>query len=384
MSINEPHTAEPIITALTPEQLSRRISGHLRLAESAYPGLWREFALFRDRRSEVGANWSESCWMPIAAGIAVATHDAGCDLRLVQETLAVSQWGMSTPAVLTALATWRLGKAVIRFDTTLADHLDETDDVAEIPAGILTRLPTWCMYITAPEGVHRALGVEMVHGAFVHVESDSNTGRQELRLLIDADCSSGPELIPVALYIDRGTVTASLEAFIANAVLTAQQNRPGIDACEHDVRSIIDADPSAAAAVGTLRALVMPWMSRILYLCSEEPDIADADHPGRKLAHTESGGTRKPWTGATSTTTWDVGYRIGSIIRVGTPRGLVDRTITQPSKRRDVRPHWRRAHWHIYRVGEGRRQTRLRWIAPTPIMVADLGQLPLVDRTAMG
>lgn len=383
MKINEPPAAKPI-AALTAEQLSRRISGHLLRAESAYPGLWREFASFRDSQCKAGANSTNSCWMPIAAGIAIATRDAGCHLGRAEAILTVSPWGLNTPTVLTALATWRLGKAVIRFDPTLADHLDKTDDVAEIPARILTRLPAWCVYITAPRSIHQVFDLEMVHGAFVHVESDANTGRQELRLLLDADGACGPELIPLVLYIDRGTVTASLEAFLVNTLLTDHQNRCGIDASEHEVRAIIDADPSAAASLDTLRKMIMPWMSRILYLCSYEADITDVDHPDSKLARSEPGNTRKPWTGATSTTIWDVGYRIGSIIRFGTQDVSTDRTTTQPSQGQNVRPHWRRAHWHIYRVGEGRHQTRLRWIAPTPIMVNDLDQLPLVDRTAMG
>lgn len=42
------------------------------------------------------------------------------------------------------------------------------------------------------------------------------------------------------------------------------------------------------------------------------------------------------------------------------------------------RPHWRRGHWHLYRVGKGRKETKLNWVAPsfvgkgdTPVIVRE-------------
>ena len=45
-----------------------------------------------------------------------------------------------------------------------------------------------------------------------------------------------------------------------------------------------------------------------------------------------------------------------------------------------VRPHVRRAHWHTYRIGEGRAERVLRWLPPIPVNVTDVGELPAVIR----
>jgi hypothetical protein len=35
------------------------------------------------------------------------------------------------------------------------------------------------------------------------------------------------------------------------------------------------------------------------------------------------------------------------------------------------RPHIRRAHWHTYRIGKGRAERRMRWLAPVAVKLAD-------------
>lgn len=65
---------------------------------------------------------------------------------------------------------------------------------------------------------------------------------------------------------------------------------------------------------------------------------------------------------------WDVGVQYGKAIRVAKQeyKKHIEREngSIQTKDRKPVRPHIRRAHWHKYRVGEGRKETKTLWLAP--------------------
>lgn len=65
---------------------------------------------------------------------------------------------------------------------------------------------------------------------------------------------------------------------------------------------------------------------------------------------------------------WDVGVQYGKAIRVAKreyKKHIKRENDSVESKdRKPVRPHIRRAHWHKYHVGEGRKQTKTLWLAP--------------------
>jgi hypothetical protein len=65
---------------------------------------------------------------------------------------------------------------------------------------------------------------------------------------------------------------------------------------------------------------------------------------------------------------WDVGVQYGKAIRVAKReyKKHIEREndSVESKDRKPVRPHIRRAHWHKYHVGEGRKQTKTLWLAP--------------------
>ena len=65
---------------------------------------------------------------------------------------------------------------------------------------------------------------------------------------------------------------------------------------------------------------------------------------------------------------WDVGVQYGKAIRVAKReyKKHIEREndSVESKDRKPVRPHIRRAHWHKYRVGEGRKETKTLWLAP--------------------
>lgn len=65
---------------------------------------------------------------------------------------------------------------------------------------------------------------------------------------------------------------------------------------------------------------------------------------------------------------WDVGVQYGKAIRVAKQeyKKHIEREngSIQTKDRKPVRPHIRRAHWHKYHVGEGRKEIKTLWLAP--------------------
>jgi hypothetical protein len=72
---------------------------------------------------------------------------------------------------------------------------------------------------------------------------------------------------------------------------------------------------------------------------------------------------------------WDVGVRYGKAIRVAKKEykkhiekyNALEKQSSQSSdikKRKLMRPHIRRAHWHRYRTGIGRKEIKTLWLAP--------------------
>lgn len=117
---------------------------------------------------------------------------------------------------------------------------------------------------------------------------------------------------------------------------------------------------------------VLPF---VLYLCSDDADIV---HGGgsvdelpvfAKPTKTRRHGARifpPP-----APTYWGVGWRLGRAVRRSQQSDPVADQGSDPGSGNRLRPHLRRAHWHLYWTGKGsrldptRREARIRWVPPT-------------------
>ena len=94
------------------------------------------------------------------------------------------------------------------------------------------------------------------------------------------------------------------------------------------------------------------------YLASYEPDVIE--NPVQKKFYKASS---KPKV--SSVRKWDVGVRyrkLKAVHRQTTKDGLAPgRHHASP------RPHVRKGHWHTYKVGQGRKETRLKWLPPVMV-----------------
>lgn len=325
----------------------------------SYPGAWATFDRFRRERGP-GFDWPAWCYMPIAGGYAVVS--GGGDRR-------VPLPHAHHPAIVTALGAWRMTQGIYRFDPALLPVLLDTPLEGDIPVEHLQRLPEWCVYIELEQAGIR----EGLHGAWVHLEHDANTGSAELMAVLD--CARDPRqplahdggLETLALPL-AGSIEESLAALERSAQQQAQ--RVGLawsGLTPEDIRQA--------------RSLIEPLLSLALYLCAD-PDLTRRGKPDapRKPEPVRS---RGQWVmhPASGPLEWDVGVRIGAALRAAYQREQTGGDAAPTG--RQVRPHVRRAHWHSYWIGprEGERRRELRWLPPITVAVEDLDALPAVVRT---
>ncbi|SES28876.1 hypothetical protein SAMN05216188_13080 [Lentzea xinjiangensis] len=275
-----------------------RVDALLKESRRRYPDALATAGRLRESQHGRQLSWPSWCWPPMAGFHAYLTGKG------VFPALELGR--------VTALTLWRLGRGVYVPDTEVADnaagtlHATTSGGAAAWDRAVLlrvqdwARLPEWCCYLSFPSGFERREDVDAVlapAGVFVHLEHDHNTGRPELRLLLDID-GTWDNLIPIPVYLDRPTLGAAL----ADAGAVTQAVQAGHIGA--DVRSL--AGPTRTDAVSGLIA----WNVLPLALSLIDPDarFAGPTSPGTVPAPAQrhAGGLWKP---APATTQWNITYR---------------------------------------------------------------------------
>lgn len=311
---------------------------HLAAAGRLYPTAWRQADRFRADRGKSGLPaWPPWCYLPMAAWYAIVSEG---QLPLPLEKVAdVSR--------LAALGAWRVTQGVYRFDPTLYEAVSSTPLIGDLPAEILYRLPEWCVYIETPGMLDAQLC-----GVFAHLEWDANTGRHELRLLLDHEDG----LIPMPVHIGAWPLEEAMRRVAAVAASEGGRAAPSMDGIASEIA---------------------PLLSLLLYLCSEAADYGGGGRPANPRAVKTAKGLRLfPPSGPR---VWDVGARLGAALRRAYAETSESAELVTGVRARP-RPHFRRAHWHAYWVGPGRQETRIHWLPPIPVNVEDFTDLPAVVR----
>lgn len=334
---------------------------HLHDLSTRYPGAWRDFEQMRADRGTSLPDWPEWCYVPLAGAYAVVS--GGGDNRVAPERGA-------DIGRLAALAAWRMTKGVYRFDEDILAELWGTPLTGELPSELLLRLPEWCVYIET--GGREVMGAAL-HGFYAHLESDANDGRRELRLLLDYEAGLLPQ--PVHLV---GTLEQGLEQ-------TAHETELQAALQGHDVNTLRAQLGHTASTNRQWAEATAPLISLLLYLCSERPDIgshgrskgagAREPMPGNPQPKRVKGGERL--FAAAGVRTWDVAYRLGAAFR----QARATQVGVEGGAGRTVRPHVRKAHYHLYWTGQRGRQTSvLRWLPPITVKFDPEAELPVVVR----
>lgn len=247
-----------------------------------------------ERRGEPGLDWPDWCWLPMAGTVAYLSAHANWDGGRGADIGRVA-----------ALTQWRLGRGVYQIDPDVAaaavDALRHSAGGGATqwrqavlpPVQTWTRLPEWCCYVELPAELYDRLedGFRFL-GSFVHLEFDTNSGRPELRLVLDMD-GTWVGLLPIPVYLDRPTLGSAVADMSANADAAAA-GKVGAD-----VRSLQDASYEAQ-----LTGMAV-WMMLPVVLALVDPAVRIVGDAGQQSAVDGGGG----WRPAASTRLHRVSYR---------------------------------------------------------------------------
>ena len=235
------------------ETAARDAFGHAGDLEREILSRWPDAWTTLDQLRAGPLEWPQWCLLPMGATAAYLSE-------------AAPRFPPPPIAAVHALYTWRFARSVWLVEPHLAQRL-----LAQVPdavpaVGEMARLPEWCVYIAGADPEWPGAGL------WVHLESDDNTGRPELRLLLDPGGGLG-DVTPVPVYLDRPTLTEALADFRATALATP--GTPGGPRTGQDVRHA-----ALDAAAAQMADRIDAYIGLVAYLLRPEADIALAGRPG--------------------------------------------------------------------------------------------------------
>jgi hypothetical protein len=320
-----------------------RIEARIEKMDVLCPG-WGSYldGMLRD----IPRDWPEWCLVPMGGAAAIAEH--------------IGDHAEPTAAAeMTALFTWSKGRSIYRFDADLAASVLATPVTDEIPTDLFYRLPEWGIYIEAPPN---GLWPAELLGVFVHLESDSMSGQPELRLF--GDPSDASTVIVIPLHLSETSIKEMLSAAIRTAATMARSYNMNLDI--HELTDVF-----SEGQIDQMSAWLAPIVSCIMYLCTNDADIVEAD-PVNHRGKTQSVPARARQK--------DIGFRIGAALRSSRTR---PHDGQHESTGRHVAPHLRRAHWHRFWTGSlkdpSQRELIVKWIPPIPVNL-EQGEMQTVVR----
>lgn len=263
-------------------------------------------------------------------------------------------------ALVTALAGWRKAKTVYDFSPILAEELVKSAQPEEMTMPLSTlALPYWSIYIKPN------IKAWDIDGFFVYYDDDLNSkSGKHIKELRFTPLSKNGNALPTIYLMQNESEEICIKDAI-DAILN-EANRADIRAdIPRSLRvlrmnTVLTPDSTDQAAE-ELGKLATQMISFVLYLSAVNADMKrDTALPfkrtkqvrdiAREVEHIHVGD--------------EVAVRIRTMNNHPTPR-----TDSEPlgGHHRSPVTHVRRAHWHTFHVGEGRKKTRVKWLAPVVV-----------------
>ena len=275
---------------------------------------------------------------------------------------------------------WSRHRIVYDVDPSLASELADTDDSTVVPAGLMRRLPHPDPFVAFPSPIM----LPSVPGEVMAVEGFYVTGRGGLGDI--------PEVRLRSLVSTHSpTACGDLGLLFAGRCLDAETGEPKlrVDGGPEFILTRVtmatgDGDTTvgrmietsaeyfeALAAEGPGFSAVPPLLRAatgiLVYLCSANADVSEPRRIGRPPQRQAMGGKAE---------LVPVGYYVGAAIRQAEEdvRRAGGSTVrVSGAARASVRPHLRKAHFHRYRTGPGRREVTVKWLEPIAVNVGREG-----------
>lgn len=252
-----------------------------------------------------------------------------------------------------ALFTWNKTKNIYSFDSDMSNELAKTEFAGNIPAKVLLRIPDWCVFIDIINSP-----IEGHEGFFALPDYNAHDDQAEMFLL--PIMKGAPHLCAPFRIILKDDIT--IEESIWRTT-EEDFHKPRNELSEKMKQDVVNT-----------QHIITQMLHHVLYLCSEEPEVTN--HNPYSANKTPYG----PPKCSPFVTQWDVGVRIGSVIRKAVMEisGGGTRESTGPRSR--PRPHVRKPHWHHFWTGPKKEEQTLivRWMHPIFVNAEDETKLPVV------
>jgi len=336
-----------------------RPTQHLVQVSRDYTDIWKAVDHILGNKGKSIPNWSPWCFLPLSASYAIVS--GGGDNRVPLDMVGeIGRVG--------ALAAWRVGQGIYRFDPTVFECVWDTPLTGNLPVDVLYYLPEYCVYIETPG---KKLGKTTLHGFFAHLEDDVSKGHHELRILLDLE--SG--LVSQHVHLVKG---ASLETCLYEGLREGHviAQSMGLGDLGKEVEEIFS--DLFRSLAGAFSEELSPVVSLLIYLCQTSAEIRDNSGSARPPIKPKSKKTKKGFRvfPPQKPTTWDVGFRTGPALRLALEKHSA-RVAEAGGTGRAVAPHLRRGHYHHYWTGpkSGPRKLVVHWLHPILVAADDPDKL---------
>nr|DAJ00574.1 MAG TPA: hypothetical protein [Caudoviricetes sp.] len=250
--------------------------------------------------------------------------------------------------LITALAGWRKAKTVYDFSPALADELIKSAQSEEIsiPMSALA-LPYWAIYIKPN------IKKWDIDGFFVYYnEGIPNKNGKNIKELRFTPLSKDGDALPTIYLVQN----EQKDICIKDAI-TAILNKVNI-AYIHKAHYFHRFSESSGKELGKIAAQMI---SLVLYLSTVNADMKrDPTQPFKRTKHVLDI--------AREVEHIHVGDEVAIHIKEMRKHHTA-RTVCEPlgGHHRPPVTHVRRAHWHAFRIGKGRKKIMVKWLAPTVV-----------------
>lgn len=291
----------------------------LRAYGERYAGIWQQVDALRQVR-----RWPRWCFLPIMEAAKLVGGVSPSNFLQIDRAI--------TAGVM--LASWRMSKGVYLFDQALATAL-ESSSISAVPTEVIFRMPEQCLYIPVnwsplPSPFGR------IHGFFAQIQLYQEGETPQLAICFDTDSGD------ISSWVDLA---------------------PGAEILE--LVKLLDEEVGGHAASTILAEPTRRALPLLLYLCAEEPDIDGVPRGEVQPTRTKRG---LRWFPLDKITTWNVGVRLGAVLRKTHQDAAVANENGGQAHGRP-RPHLRRAHFHKYWTGPkdrpNERRVACRWVYDT-------------------
>lgn len=239
------------------------------------------------------------------------------------------------------LAEWRKNKQVYCIPRELYDMLVEMDDF-DIEMSIFKYLPYEAFYLELQD-------VQHIDGILVRY--NPKTCELAFCIIFKPNCDfteSG---------VNGGFFTSEDNGSFKEFIQRQSKQLPG------------SPDDEGLLAIQEALKLVL---QASMYLCAKNADIEE--NPLQKGIYRPSAVIKNRYAEVRK---WDVGLRVVKEHKRMSKAAQEETHKHSTEGRKRPRQHWRKAHWHTYLVGPGRKERELKFIAP--MLINDIGdEMPVV------